>query len=150
MKIEEVIELLKDLCTMQVIIVVEGKRDKDVLQALGIERVEDISGKVIEEVVEDVCKIGNEVLILTDFDKEGMRLERVLSKEFEARKVKVLSKLRSRIRRKFGSVRKIEEMGKVLRLTEYRANEKVLNRVKTFRRMKSQAWRRGYLHIPVR
>jgi len=133
-------ELLDDLRDLTAVIVVEGKRDKNVLKKLGVKKVEDISGKSVEEVVEDVCKIGDEVLILTDFDREGRNLEKILKKEFEARKVKVLSSLRNRIKRKLKDVYKIEEIGKVLKLwgdvygKNCSINDKVLNRVRILRR----------------
>lgn len=138
--IDEIIELLNELRNTPTVIVVEGKKDKNALKRFGIERVEDISGKSIEEVVENVCRIGNEVLILTDFDREGRRLEKILKKEFEIRKVKVLSHLRNKIRKTFADHNEIEDVGRILRLwgdvygENPTINDKILNRVRVFRR----------------
>ena len=95
--------------------VVEGKRDERVLRNLGF------NGKVIRtqtqstrvQVADQITLERNpesQVLILTDFDNEGIQIAKFLEQELELRKVPVLKGLRLRIRNVMGNWRCIEEL----------------------------------------
>ncbi|MHA1636929.1 MAG: toprim domain-containing protein [Candidatus Thorarchaeota archaeon] len=98
-----------------ILVVVEGKRDERVLRNLGF------SGKVIRtqtqstrvQVADQIALEGrsdSQVLILTDFDTEGIQIAKFLEQELELRKVPVLKGLRLRIRNVMGNWRCIEEL----------------------------------------
>lgn len=137
-----ILDVVNELKDLEAVILVEGKRDREALSKLGIKRVMDISGKSVEDVVEDVSKNYDEVLILTDFDEEGRIIEKILKREFEIRHVKVLTSLRVRIKKSLIDVYKIEEIGKVFKFVNenygigYSINDKLQNRIKVLRRRK--------------
>ena len=98
-----------------IVVVVEGKRDERVLRNLGF------SGKVIRtqtqstrvQVADQITMERDpesQVLILTDFDAEGIQIAKFLEQELELRKVLVLKGLRRRIRNVMGNWRCIEEL----------------------------------------
>ena len=98
-----------------ILVVVEGKRDERVLRNLGF------TGKVIRtqtqstrvQVTDQITFERNpesQVLILTDFDNEGIQIAKFLEQELELRKVPVLKGLRLRIRNVMGNWRCIEEL----------------------------------------
>jgi 5S rRNA maturation endonuclease (ribonuclease M5) len=97
------------------LIIVEGKRDERVLRNLGVRSkiLKTQSGRsrnrMIERIVKHVDKKGK-VLILTDFDHEGVDLQKFIEQELEVKKIKVLRRLRKRIRKVMGNWRCIEEM----------------------------------------
>lgn len=97
------------------LIVVEGKRDERVLRSLGIRApiIRTQRGSSRTELVEEIAKqAGSEgnILILTDFDKKGVELCRFIEKELEPRKISVLKRLRSEVRKAMGNWRCIEEL----------------------------------------
>jgi 5S rRNA maturation endonuclease (ribonuclease M5) len=53
------------------LIIVEGKKDREALNKLGIYRVETLDGRPIYKLVEDISLKTKKVIILTDLDKEG-------------------------------------------------------------------------------
>jgi len=97
------------------LIVVEGKRDEKILRDLGVKAriVKTQSGKprleFLEEIASAVGKDG-QVLILTDFDPEGVDLFRFIERDLELRKIPILKRLRREIRKSMGNWRCIEEM----------------------------------------
>ncbi len=56
------------------IIIVEGKKDRDALLALGCTGILTLWKKALFEVVEEVVKTGQSCIILTDLDPEGRKL----------------------------------------------------------------------------
>lgn len=77
--------------------VVEGARDVEALRSLGFRgRIEVCSrvGISDSDLVEEYYRRGRAVFILTDFDDEGRRLNRRLSRLLERRGVKVRRRLR--------------------------------------------------------
>jgi len=53
------------------LIIVEGKKDKEALNKLGIYNIETLGGRPIFKLVEDIALKAKRVIILTDLDKEG-------------------------------------------------------------------------------
>lgn len=70
------------------VIIVEGKKDKEALNSLGVKNIVIINGPLYK-VVEDVAEITNEVVILTDFDREGRKLYGFLKSNFQRNGVKI-------------------------------------------------------------
>ena len=97
------------------LVVVEGKRDVRVLENLGVQApiIKTQSRLSRIAVAEKIAaKAGNagQVLILTDFDKEGKEICKFIEKELELSGVKVLKRERRMIRKQMGPWRCIEEI----------------------------------------
>lgn len=81
-------------------VVVEGPHDKKTLQLLGYKKVILLCSKLNHnELTEIVTKKFSKVAIFTDFDKEGISLNKKLSQLFEHRSVKVYSAYRYRLQK---------------------------------------------------
>ncbi len=98
-----------------IIIIVEGLRDERVLRNLGILApiIRTQAGRLRPDLVDDIAEAAGksgEVLILTDYDQEGIELAKFIESELEPRKVIVLRGLRLRIRNAMGNWRCIEEL----------------------------------------
>ena len=97
------------------LIVVEGKRDSMVLRNLGVKSpiIKTQSRLSRMDMAESIAKKAGkrgQVLILTDFDKEGKEICRFIERELELSGVKVLKRERRIIRRSMGPWRCIEEI----------------------------------------
>jgi 5S rRNA maturation endonuclease (ribonuclease M5) len=83
-KIEELLSELSEYSGRGAIIIVEGKRDIFSLRRLGIEgNFEIATNTSLYNFTETVAKIGNEVIVLTDWDRRGDLLAAKLSGYFE-------------------------------------------------------------------
>ncbi|MHC1625938.1 MAG: toprim domain-containing protein [Methanoculleaceae archaeon] len=75
---EEVMKVLKDLCerNRQIPILVEGKKDESALRRLGItgEIARVHSGRSIPDLCDMIASRYTEIIILTDWDREGGHL----------------------------------------------------------------------------
>lgn len=81
-------EWATELKSSNLLVLVEGKKDKEALELLGITNVITIS-RPIYQIVELISEITNQVVILTDLDPEGRRLYSKLKHQLQKRKVKV-------------------------------------------------------------
>ncbi|RLC32826.1 hypothetical protein DRH14_05635 [Candidatus Shapirobacteria bacterium] len=140
-------EALPDL-----VVVVEGKKDKAVLEYFGFKNVIEIAGKPLEEVVDEV-KEFKEAAILTDFDDEGRRKASRLAKLFNSLGIKNYFHLRRKFKRLF-KVCKVEELFSLIKLLgdDYYGetcsiHDKIFNRSRIFMRRNSRKARcnRGYI-----
>ena len=86
---EELKEFILELKQSNKLIIVEGPKDKKALKELGITYVTVLNKKPIFQVIEDVSKLTSEVIILTDFDKEGKELYGKLNSGLQKYGVKV-------------------------------------------------------------
>ena len=80
-------EWLEKLRDSKKLIIVEGKKDKAALEKLGVMNVVAISRKPLYSFIESIE--SEEVVILTDLDKEGRKLYSVLKNGLQERGVKV-------------------------------------------------------------
>ena len=113
----ELVELIQKLDSKYkgLLIVVEGKRDSMVLRNLGVKSpiIKTQSRLSRMDMAESIAKKAGkrgQVLILTDFDKEGKEICRFIERELELSGVKVLKRERRIIRRSMGPWRCIEEI----------------------------------------
>ena len=108
---EELIELLKNNKNVRVI--VEGKRDKEVLCSLGFNKILTIH-KGIYETTEEIKE--KEILILTDFDSEGRQIAKKLNLILQHLGYKLDKETRRKVGLMFTKlkIRKIEELRGVL------------------------------------
>jgi len=85
------------------LIIVEGKKDKDSLQKLGLNNIFVLNEhrKSLCEKVEEIEEIAGKrkLCILTDFDKKGKKLYLLLKSELSKRKVRLDNKFRSTLLR---------------------------------------------------
>ncbi|ACV25098.1 toprim domain-containing protein [Methanocaldococcus fervens] len=97
-KLLEVIEELK-IEAEEKPIIVEGKRDVESLEKLGIEGTFIVISKTPVYLIADelVRKGIKEVILLTDFDRRGRLLAKAIVEEFRHRGIKVNTKLRHEI-----------------------------------------------------
>jgi len=84
---EEISKLIED----NLLVIVEGKKDKISLNKLGITNIITLN-KPIYETVELIN--DNKIVILTDLDSEGRKLYNVLRHELQRKGVKINNKLR--------------------------------------------------------
>ncbi len=88
---DELSELLTEVQKLKdfaLAIIVEGKRDKIALNKLGLTNIV-LLKKPIYELCEELAKECNEVVILTDLDKEGKKLYSKIKENLERNGVKV-------------------------------------------------------------
>ncbi len=119
-KILEVLEIISEASENGLIIIVEGKRDKKALESLGIhgkiiilnernKRLVDQAEKILNE-----C-ISKEILILFDFDREGVRLYKELKLYLNGANIKVREDLRLKLKHTMKDIRCIEELIRIRR-----------------------------------
>ena len=136
----------------KVTIIVEGKRDKQALEKLGVTDVLDISGKPIEKLVKELDK-NKKYVILTDFDEEGELKNKELCGYLERHKFRLNLRLRRTIKNSFG-ITEIEELIKFSKLKEdvyygkvSTINNKIFNRSRFYRKWCSRETRRNWSNI---
>jgi len=144
---ERLLELARDST-----IIVEGKRDKKALNALGLSDVLDISGKPIDALIKRLDKDKRHI-VLTDYDKEGERKNKEICKLLQKLKFKINLRFRRLIKSCFG-ITKIEELIKFSRIKEddYHGeistiNYKIFNRSRFHRKWCSRETRRDWSNI---
>ncbi|MCW1296113.1 MAG: toprim domain-containing protein [Candidatus Parvarchaeota archaeon] len=86
--INNLIEKLIDVSKNK-IVVVEGEKDKEALEKLGVFNVRSISRKSIVDFVEEIASKNKEVILLPDLDREGRKKLTQLLSAFEKEGVKV-------------------------------------------------------------
>jgi len=92
---EELLEWIEKLKEEGKLIIVEGKEDKRALGNLGLVNVIQLGRKPLYKVVEIVVKKGEEVIILTDLDKEGKKIYSRLNHEMGQFGVKIDNRFRN-------------------------------------------------------
>lgn len=105
--IRELMRLIEEINKENLIVIVEGKKDKIVVRELGFK------GEVIYPSMEIVK--GKSYVILTDFDKEGKRIASLLSKKIGEKNVmKVYRERFYSIIKEIG-IKEIQDIGKMVR-----------------------------------
>lgn len=97
--LERVLDDLKDTVAL-----VEGKKDLNALKGLGIERVIAINSRPLIAVVQQLERQDMEVVVLTDFDKQGRKLNQALVPLLQRYRIKTNARLRHMMRA-FGKTR---------------------------------------------
>ena len=104
---EELLEQIRKLKDKNILVVVEGPKDKAALEQFGIKEVLVLSKKPLYAIVEKVVAKAKECAILTDLDKKGKQLYSRLAKDLKKFKVKVDDSFRNYLFKKT-SLRQIE------------------------------------------
>ena len=81
-------EWIEKIQNSEKIIIVEGKKDKKALISLGVKNIITLN-KPLYKIVEETAEFNKNVIILTDFDKEGRKLYGVLKNDFQKNGVKI-------------------------------------------------------------
>lgn len=81
----------ENLSSTNKLIIVEGKKDKKVLQELGCKKVITISNSLFLTLDKIESK---EVIILTDLDKEGKKFYSIIKKTLQKKGIKIDNKFR--------------------------------------------------------
>lgn len=76
------------------LVTVEGKKDRAALQKLGVENITELSKKPLYRIVEEVAASNDECIILTDLDKKGREIYGKLNSNLQRHGVKINNKLR--------------------------------------------------------
>lgn len=102
-------EHLGRLKNQEMLIIVEGKKDKAALLALGIENTFSLDRWPLYKVIEHVAKIAKDCVILTDLDAEGKKIYGVLNSGLQDHGVRIDNTFREFLF-KHTSLRQIEGM----------------------------------------
>ena len=92
--IEELNFFIERIKNSNVLVIVEGKKDKAALQKLGLNNVMELNKKPLFQIVEDVANSNEECIILTDLDKKGKELFGKLNSDLQRRGLKMNNKFR--------------------------------------------------------
>ncbi|MBI4141080.1 toprim domain-containing protein [Candidatus Woesearchaeota archaeon] len=111
---EEFYRQIDKLREQNLLIIVEGAKDKSALNAFGIANVRTLN-KSLFAVVEEIAQKTNECAILTDLDGEGKRLYAKLSQDLQRHGVKINNKFRNFLFRET-QLRQIEGLSRVIPL----------------------------------
>lgn len=90
---EKIRELLEDIKKKNILVVVEGIKDKRSLAEFGIIRVKTLT-KPLFEIAEEIAADEKEIILLVDLDAEGRKLYHSLSTDLQKLGVKINNKLR--------------------------------------------------------
>ena len=90
----ELYKLIDKIKNSNILIIVEGKKDKIALEKLGIKNISTLSKKPLFQIVEEVANSNDECIILTDLDRKGKEIYGKLNSNLQKHGVKVNNKLR--------------------------------------------------------
>lgn len=92
---EELIEQLNKLKQENLLIIVEGYKDKKTLESLGFQRIIPLARRALFKVVEQIIEKEKSVVILTDLDKTGKKLYSKLKRDLGERGVQINDRFRN-------------------------------------------------------
>lgn len=93
-KTEEFNKHIEKIINSNIIVIVEGKKDRAALNKFSIINIVELTKKPLFRVVEEVADSGKECVILTDLDKKGKQIYRKLNSDLQRHGVKINSKFR--------------------------------------------------------
>lgn len=99
-KIEQIICEIKDLSKDGAVIIVEGKKDRDALNELGIsDQISLASYPPLLNFAEDISRKTNQAIILTDWDRQGKKMAKKISEYLQASNTKPNNLIRNKIKK---------------------------------------------------
>ena len=114
-RIERTLEKIREIASEGIPILVEGKKDEEVLRTLGVEgRIIKVSQQSLNTLIDQLygCR---RVLILTDFDEKGEKIAKTLSSLLEIEGTIPLYEMRNELKHALaGQVSCIEGIRKTL------------------------------------
>lgn len=97
---EELLETIEKIKEEDILILVEGKKDKNALEQFEIKNSIVLNGKDIWNRLEEIATQKKEVLILTDFDQKGKELYGKICKNLDKLGIKVNKRYREFFQKK--------------------------------------------------
>ena len=91
---EELYNSIEKIINSNILVIVEGKKDRIALQKLGISNIIELNKKPLFQIVEHIANSNDECIILTDLDKKGKELFGKLNSDLQKRGLKINNKLR--------------------------------------------------------
>lgn len=79
----------------EILVIVEGKKDKTTLESFGIKNIIELNKKPIFEIIEEIFSKNKDCIILTDLDKQGKELYGKLNSGLQQHGVKVDNNFRN-------------------------------------------------------
>lgn len=79
------------------LLVVEGKNDEKALKSLGLNNIIKINRKPLYQIAEEISSAAKEIVMLTDFDREGRALASRLTRLLKPYKIRINRRLRKKI-----------------------------------------------------
>ena len=99
-KLEELIQELQQLSEEGAVIIVEGQRDRESLRNLGISGIIELgTKKSLLMFCEEVARESNDVIVLTDWDKNGEKLAVLMESYLKSVNAKVNMDIREKIKK---------------------------------------------------
>ena len=92
--VPRIYEILDEIKSSGILVIVEGKMDREALQKLGIGNIIELSKKPLFQIIEEIADSNEECIILTDLDREGRQLYSRLNSNLQKNGVKVNNKFR--------------------------------------------------------
>lgn len=120
----ELCEILEDIKNTNILVIVEGKKDKAALQKFGIGSIVELSRKPLFSIAEEIFNSAKECVILTDLDKKGKELYGRLNSDLQKHGVRVDNKLREFLFR-HTKIRQIEALGRYLADSKLQSNRQI-------------------------
>ncbi|MEK6892365.1 MAG: toprim domain-containing protein [Nanoarchaeota archaeon] len=92
---EEFYKHIEKIKHSNIIVIVEGKKDRAALNKFGITNIIELTKKSLFQIVEEVANSNEECIILTDLDKKGKEIYGKLNSDLQKHGVKVNNKFRN-------------------------------------------------------
>ncbi len=93
-KMEELYDFIEKIKSSNILVIVEGKKDKAALQKFNITNIVELSKKPLFQIIEEISSLHKECIILTDLDSEGKLLYSKLNSQLQNNGVKINNKFR--------------------------------------------------------
>lgn len=93
-KQEEFSILIEKIKDSNILVVVEGKKDRAALNKIGIQNIIELNKKPLFQIVEEIANSNDECVILTDLDKKGKEIYAKLNSNLQRNGVRINNKLR--------------------------------------------------------
>ena len=94
-EIEQFNEHIEKIKELNIIVIVEGKKDRTALNKFGITNIIELTKKPLYQIVEEISSSNNECIILTDLDKKGKELYGKLNSDLQRRGVRINNNFRN-------------------------------------------------------
>lgn len=93
-KADEVNAQIEKIKDSNILVIVEGKKDRNALEKFGIKNIVELNKKPLFQIIEDISDSSDECIILTDLDKKGKELFGKLNSGLQKNGVKINNKFR--------------------------------------------------------
>ena len=92
---EEFTNHIEKIINSNIIVIVEGKKDRAALNKFGVTNIVELTKKPLFQIVEEVANSSEECIIMTDLDKKGKQIYGKLNSDLQRHGVKVNNNFRN-------------------------------------------------------